>query len=79
MGRFKNPRKTGLFFGAALVVIFSLLWVACSENQPNVTAPEQSTAPTAPNVTKALAVQERHTDRLMGIDGVEGVALGLSS
>ncbi|MCI0405975.1 MAG: S1 family peptidase [candidate division Zixibacteria bacterium] len=79
MGRFKNLRKTGLFFCAALVVLFSLLWVACSEKQPNVTAPEQKSAPTLANFAKAAAVQERNTDRLMGLDGVEGVALGLSS
>ncbi len=79
MGRFKNPSKTGLFFGAELVVVFALLWVACSEKQPSVTAPEQKSVPTLANFAKAAAVQERNTDRLMGLDGVEGVALGLSS
>jgi len=79
MDRFKNPSKTGLFFGAALLVAFSLLWVACSEKQPNVTAPEQTPMVTVSGLSRTAAVQGRHTDRLMDIDGVEGVALGLSS
>lgn len=79
MGRFKIPSKTGLFFGLALLFLFSLLWVACSEKQPNVTAPDQTPMVTAPNLSRAAAVQDRHTDRLMDIDGVEGVALGLSA
>ncbi|MCI0331566.1 MAG: S1 family peptidase [candidate division Zixibacteria bacterium] len=79
MGRFKNLSKAGLFFGAVLLVAFSLLWVACSEKQPSVTAPEQTTVQSVPNLARAAAVQRSHTERLMDIDGVEGVGLGLSS
>ena len=79
MGRFKNLSKTGLFFGLALLLAFSLFWVACSKKQPNVTAPEQSSVVAVSNLSKAAAVQDRHTNRLMDLDGVEGVALGLSS
>ncbi len=63
----------------AVVLLFSLLWVACSEKQPNVTAPEPAPVAAASHLSRAAAVQEKHTDRLMDIDGVEGVALGFSS
>jgi hypothetical protein len=79
MDRFKNLSKTGLFFGAALLVAFSLLWVACSEKQPSVTAPDQTPMVTVSGLSRAAAVQNRHSDRLMDLDGVEGVALGLGS
>lgn len=77
MGWFEASRKRGVFVALAVLLVFSLVWVACSEKQPNVTAPQQSAVPTAANFAKAATVQERYTDRLMGLDGVEGVALGL--
>ena len=79
MGRFKNLSKTRLSFGLGLLLLFSLFWLACSEKQPSVTAPEETTALSVPNLSRAAAVQQSHTDRLMRINGVEGVALGLSA
>ncbi len=79
MGRFKASSERGVFITLVALLIFSFLWVACSEKQPNVTAPQQSTALISANFAKAAAVQERNTDRLMEFDGVEGIALGLTA
>ena len=79
MGRFKNPSKTGLVFVLAVFFAFALLWVACSEKQPGVTGPEAVSVAISSNLSKAVAVQNRYTEGLMELDGVEGVGLGLSS
>lgn len=78
MGRFRISRKSGLLFALTTLLVFSLLWIACSEKQPNVTAPQQTRTLVPSDLAKAAAVQERNTDDLMAIDGVEGVALGLT-
>ncbi|MGE5693267.1 MAG: hypothetical protein ACM3YF_05760, partial [Candidatus Zixiibacteriota bacterium] len=77
MSRFKHPSKTGLVFMLAAFCAFSLLWVACSEKQPSVTEPDRVSPVNASGLSKAVAVQNRHTDRLMKLDGVEGMGLGL--
>jgi hypothetical protein len=77
MGRFKSLTKTGLVVAWATVLAFSLLWIACSEKQPSVTGPQPVSVTVPSYLSKAVAVQNRHTGRLMKLDGGEGVGLGL--
>lgn len=77
MGRFKHPSKMELVFPLVVFFAFSLLWVSCSEREPGVTVPDKVSPVSSSGLTKAIAFQNRHTSRLMELDGVEGVGLGL--
>ena len=67
-----------LLMGVVLLAS-ALLWVSCSEKQPASTRPEQAVALSAGELGRVMAVQNRHTDRLLEIDGVVGTATGLSA
>lgn len=79
MRSFKKRGKTGVVAILGLLLALSLLWVACSEKQPGVTSPQQALVSSAPNLARAAAVQQQNGGRLMGLDGVEGVAIGLTA
>jgi hypothetical protein len=68
---------------AALAV--TLVWFGCGKEPAGVTAPTTEPGPAAklsgipPGIERAMAVQDRHTDRVMGIRGVVGTATGLDA
>jgi len=75
----RKPARIVGYLGLALLLASALFWMSCSEKQQSATGPERSAALTASNLGRVMAVQNRHTDRLMEIDGVEGTATGLSA
>lgn len=62
-----------------------LLWLACSEPSSRLTAPEGGIQPVAkptglpPGIERAMAAQEAHNPRLLGLPGVVGTAVGLAA
>ncbi len=74
-----RPARRWAFLAVVLLLASALLWVSCSEKQPASTRPEQAVALSAGDLGKVMAAQNRHTDRLMAIDGVAGTATGLSA
>ncbi len=74
-----NPVRHWVFLVGVVLLASALLWVSCSEKQPASTGPEQAVALSAGDLGKVMAIQDRHTDRLMAIDGVVGTATGLSA
>ena len=65
------------------VLAIGLVWFGCGKEPVGVTAPTTEPGPAAklsgipPGIERAMAVQDQHTDRLMGIRGVVGTATGL--
>ncbi|HLG93945.1 MAG TPA: hypothetical protein VI546_03825 [candidate division Zixibacteria bacterium] len=74
-----SPARRWAYWVGVLLLASALLWVSCGEKQPASTRPEQAVALSAGNLGKVMAVQNRHTDQLMAIDGVVGTATGLSA
>jgi len=74
-----RPARRWASLAVLLLLASALLWVSCSEKQPASTQPEQAVALSAGDLGKVMAVQNRHTDRLLEIDGVAGTATGLSA
>ncbi len=62
------------------IVLVALGWFGCGERPESVTGPGSSDMLAAsPSQVKAvMEVQDRHTERLMAIDGVIGTATGLA-
>jgi hypothetical protein len=78
-----RPRRTAL--PLALVLILGISWIGCSDRPEDVTGPtddeaqiaqfDRSTAP-GQEVAAAIRAQEKHTDRLLRMNGIEGTAVG---
>lgn len=74
-------------FGTVLtvLVIAAFLWSGCSQDQKSITSPASQVQPTeryspySPQVASVMAVQDRHTERLLAIRGVVGTATGLNA
>jgi hypothetical protein len=64
----------------AVILLVALGWFGCSEKPESVTGPGPSDMLAAsPSQVKAvMEVQDRHTERLLAIDGVIGTATGLA-
>jgi hypothetical protein len=78
-------RRRPRFQWSLLAVLFAgLLWSACAD-RPDFTAPDE--LPDAPQISvvspqaleAVMAVQGRHTERLMAVPGIVGTAVGLTS
>ncbi len=70
---------------AIVAVTFALLWVGCSNEPQSPIAPSAAVqqqggtlSKSSPQVQAVMAVQNRHTDRLLAIRGVVGTATGLT-
>ncbi len=64
--------------GTALaVMVAGLIWIGCSQDQPDPTAPIDPSA-LLQDLRPAINIQERHTDRLLAIEGVIGTGVGLA-
>ena len=59
-------------------VAAGLIWVGCSRDQTGPTSPSGPDIILQDVLRPAMAVQERHTGRLLSIPGVVGTAVGLS-
>ena len=74
-------RKTFVVLLVAVLAV-GLVWFGCGKEPTSVTAPTTESEPAAklsgipPGIERAMAVQDQHTDRLMGIRGVVGTATG---
>jgi hypothetical protein len=78
-----RPRRTAL--PLALVLILGISWIGCSDRPEDITGPtddeaqiaqfDRSTAP-GQEVAAAIRAQEKHTDKLLRMNGVEGTAVG---
>lgn len=58
-------------------LVSTLIFLGCQDSGP--IAPSLESGPGFQALTTALTVQDQHTDRLLGIDGVVGTATGLSA
>ncbi|MCI0330754.1 MAG: S1 family peptidase [candidate division Zixibacteria bacterium] len=75
-----GPARRWGYLAVVVLLASALFWVSCSEKQPASTAPQQQpVALSAVGLNKVMEVQNRHTDRLMAIEGVVGTATGLSA
>lgn len=74
-----GPARKWAFLAVVVLLASALFWVSCSQKQPAVTAPQQAVALTSGNLSRVMAIQERHTLDLMKIDGVVGTGTGLSA
>ena len=74
-----KPARRWAYSAVVVLLASALFWVSCSEKQPASTGPEQAVALSASDLGRVVAVQNRHTDQLMAIDGVVGTAAGLSA
>lgn len=74
----KPTRRWGFMVLVALLAS-ALLWVSCGERQQSATGPDRQSALLEQELVKAMAVQDRHTDRFLGMDGVVGTATGVSA
>ena len=74
-----RPARRWAFLAVVVLLASALFWVSCSEKQPASTRSESAVALSAGDLGKVMAVQNRHTDQLMGIDGIVGTATGLSA
>jgi hypothetical protein len=75
----RHLRRCTPFF---LPLIAALISLGCTQdaNEPSMSnAPDLGAAVEPPGLSTALAAQERHTDRLLGLPGVVGTAVGLGS
>ncbi len=69
----------------ALMLVSAMLWIGCSEESQNITAPasaaslENALGPNvqASEVARVMSIQNKHTPELMQLDGVVGTATGL--
>lgn len=59
-------------------VTAGVIWTACSRDQSELTSPRGLETVYQDVLRPAMAVQERHTESLLGIPGVVGTAVGLS-
>lgn len=69
-------RRTPFF----LPLVAALISLGCTQdaNEPSMSnAPDPGAAVEPPGLSAALAAQARHTDRLLGVSGVVGTAVGL--
>ena len=74
-----GPARRWAFLAVVVLLASALFWVSCSEKQPASTRSESAVALSAGDLGKVMAVQNRHTDQLMTIDGIVGTATGLSA
>jgi hypothetical protein len=74
-----GPSRTWAYLAMVVLLASALLLVSCSEKQSVSTAPEQAVALSAADLSRVMAVQDRHTPDLLAIDGVVGTATGLSA
>jgi len=69
------------FYSFSIVLLIALGWVACGTDQGPLAPTPDSTigvaSKPAVGIAAVMAVQNRHTDRLMAIPGVVGTATGL--
>lgn len=76
MKKMRNSRVMLVSLLAGVLFVSALFWAGCS-NDPaksttSIVAPEQT-----PVLNKVMAIQNRHTDDLMKIDGVIGTGTGI--
>jgi hypothetical protein len=73
---------------AAIVVLVaaaSLLWVGCTSDQSSITNSSENVVllklhpGTESNVDRAVTIQNKHTERLLDLDGVVGTAVGIGT
>jgi hypothetical protein len=62
---------------ALAAVAFGIIWAGCSRDQIDTTGPRGPEILNQDLLRPAMAVQERHTNRLLAIPGVVGTAVGL--
>jgi hypothetical protein len=75
----RKPVRVAGYLALALLLAFSVLMVSCTEKRDATTAPDRAAALTAAGLERVMAVQNRHTDEVMAIDGVVGTGTGLSA
>ncbi|MEW5702189.1 MAG: hypothetical protein AB1792_08175 [Candidatus Zixiibacteriota bacterium] len=68
-----------------LVAASALLWVGCSTDQSSITAPTDNITllklrpDQELNIVRAVGIQNKHTDRLLDLDGVVATAVGIGT
>ncbi len=62
---------------AAAALVAGLIWIGCSQDGRDPTAPEDQLAALRQRLGPVINIQERHTERLLAIEGVVGTAVGL--
>jgi len=71
------------FFLLAVISVVGIVWFGCDMQPSRVNGPDTETGQTAkvalPDVAieHMIAVQEKHTEKLMALDGIVGTAVGL--
>ena len=67
-----------VFLSTTTAFIAGLVWVGCSPDSADLTAPDDRLAVLQELLGPAMQVQERHTPELMELPGVVGTAVGLT-
>lgn len=78
--RHTHAMRFAIAFALLALVATTLLWSGCGNQSAEVTSPQSIlTSNFADQFAKTVGVQERHTDRLMAIDGVVGTGAGINA
>jgi len=70
-------KRRALSRAVLTAVAIGAIWAGCSRDQIETTSPRGSEIVLQDVLRPAMAVQERHSDRLLSIPGVVGTAVGL--